>query len=96
MRKLLALGLVVAVCGAPLGAEDKKDPTNGKWAVTEARWGPRDKWDELTIVLKRQNPGRGKERPLLVVFRVAVVQGDDEALRSAHGQRLTGVSRRWP
>lgn len=33
MRTLLALGLVAAVVGFSTAADDKKDPTTGKWVV---------------------------------------------------------------
>lgn len=40
-------------------AADFDDPTNGSWRISEALWGGRDKWDELTLVLRRE-AGKGK------------------------------------
>lgn len=31
---------------------DFDDPTNGKWRISNAFWGGRDKWDELTLELR--------------------------------------------
>jgi hypothetical protein len=38
-----------------------QDPSNGSWSVSEARWGARAKWDELTLVLTREK-GKGTTR----------------------------------
>ena len=40
-------------------AADFDDPTKGTWRISEALWGARDKWDELTLVLRREE-GKGK------------------------------------
>ena len=50
---------LVADTGFTCGPADFDDPTRGTWRVTEALWGARDKWDELTIVLRREE-GRGR------------------------------------
>jgi hypothetical protein len=44
---------LVADTGEVCGGADFKDPTNGKWRIVEARWGGRNKYDELTIVLRK-------------------------------------------
>jgi len=45
--------------GFTCGAADFDDPSRGTWRVTEAQWGARDKWDELTVFLQRVE-GRGR------------------------------------
>jgi hypothetical protein len=53
------------------GAADFLDPTRGTWNVSEARWGGRDKWDELTIVLRK---GTGKGKTDIAVEQMPSVQ----------------------
>ncbi len=63
------------------GPADFDDPTRGTWIVTEAMWGARDKWDELTIVLRRED-GRGRTNigvEAMSAREAAQVSGLDEA-----------------
>jgi hypothetical protein len=57
---------------------DFDDPTGGKWRITEALWGGRDKWDELTLVLRREQ-GKGDTN-------VSV-----EALTAREAEQITGL-----
>ncbi|MFN8621147.1 MAG: zinc ribbon domain-containing protein [Chloroflexota bacterium] len=51
-------GPLVADTGETCSPADFRDPTNSKWKIVEARWGGRNKYDELTIVL-RKDSGEG-------------------------------------
>jgi hypothetical protein len=61
---------------------DFDDPTKGKWRVTQALWGGRDKWDELTIVLERVQ-GKGETNisvDAMTSLEAAQITGLDEAI----------------
>jgi hypothetical protein len=46
-------GPLVADTGETCDPADFNDPTGAPWKIVEARWGGRNKFDELTIVLRR-------------------------------------------
>ena len=61
---------------------DFDDPTKGKWRITQALWGGRDKWDELTLVLRREQ-GKGDTNisvESMTAREAAQITGLDEAL----------------
>jgi hypothetical protein len=63
---------------------DFDDPTKGKWRITQALWGARDKWDELTLVLRREQ-GKGDTNisvESMTAREAAQITGLDEALSS--------------
>ncbi len=72
---------LVADTGFTCEQADFDDPTKGTWRITEAMWGPRDKWDELTIVLERVQ-GKGATNvsvESMTAREAAQVTGMDEA-----------------
>ena len=63
------------------GPADFDDPSGGTWRITEAMWGGRERWDELTIVLRREE-GRGRTNigvEAMSPREAAQVTGLDEA-----------------
>jgi hypothetical protein len=52
-------GELVADTGWTCDPASFVDPTEGSWRVSEALWGPRQRWDEVTFVLTR-TPERGR------------------------------------
>jgi hypothetical protein len=55
------------------------DPTRGAWRVSAAQWGDREKWDEVTLILTREE-GRG---------RTAI---EIEAMTPGEAERLSGLA----
>jgi hypothetical protein len=58
------------------------DPTKGKWRIAFAQWGGREKWDELTLTLRRED-GKGAtdiSMESMSSREAAQVTGLDEAL----------------